>query len=126
LTWICLVDDDPDVCDALTDALRSVGHGVQSFRNGEDALQAIENALEPPRLVLLDVLLGVLSGREVLRRIREGHRAPNVPVVVISGMDLDERYFAPWPVTAVLRKPVVVADLLRVVAGALRPRRRRR
>jgi DNA-binding response OmpR family regulator len=126
LTWICLVDDDPDVGDALTEALRSAGHGVQSFRDGSDALEAIESSLEAPRLVILDVILRHLSGREVLRRIRAGRRVPNVPVIVVTGMDVDAAYFAPWPVHVVLRKPVVIERLLEAVAEALRPKRGRR
>jgi len=125
VTWICLVDDEPDVCDALTDALRNEGFGVQSFRDGSDALEGIDRALETPRLVILDVLLGSLSGREVLRRIRTGHRVPDVPVLVITAMDVDESYFKPWPVLAVLRKPVAMDKLMAAVRRAMRPRRRR-
>jgi two-component system OmpR family response regulator len=126
LTWICLVDDEPEVCDVLTEALRAAGHGVQSFRDGSDALEAVETALEPPRLVILDVLLRHMSGREVLRRLRVGRRVPDVPVLVITGMDVDEAYFAPWPILGVLRKPIAVEELLATVARAMRPRRRRR
>jgi len=111
------VDDEPEVCDVLTEALRAAGHGVQSFRDGSDALEAVETALEPPRLV---------SGREVLRRLRVGRRVPDVPVLVITGMDVDEAYFAPWPILGVLRKPIAVEELLATVARAMRPRRRRR
>jgi two-component system OmpR family response regulator len=126
VTWICLVDDEPDVCDVLTEALRGAGYGVQSFQDGSDALEAIEKSLEAPRLVILDVLLRSLSGREVLRRLRAGRRVPKVPVLVITGMDVDENYFAPWPIAGILRKPIAVEVLLKAVAREMRPRRRRR
>jgi DNA-binding response OmpR family regulator len=123
LTWICLVDDQPDLCDALTDALRGAGYGVQSFHSGAEALIAIDTALEPPRLVILDLLMAGLSGRDVLKRIRTGRRVPMVPVIVITGTDEDETYLAPWPVVAVMRKPIPMDTLLAKVAGALpRPR----
>jgi DNA-binding response OmpR family regulator len=125
LTWICLVEDEPDVRDAITDALRSAGHGVQSFQNGTEALAAIDTALEPPRLVILDLLLPGLSGKDVLRRIRTGRRVPEVPVLVITGTDEDEDYLSPWPVVAVLRKPVLLDTLVAAVEKAL-PRRRRK
>jgi DNA-binding response OmpR family regulator len=126
LTWICLVDDQPEVCDVLTDVLRGAGHGVQSFRDGSDALEAIESALEGPRLVILDLVLPHMSGQEVLRRIRKGRRVPNVPVLVITGLDVDEAELAPFAIAALLRKPIAVEELLTAVAAALRPRRRRR
>ena len=125
MTWICLIDDDPDVCDVLTEALRGAGHGVQSFPDGSDALEAIDRALEPPRLVVLDVLLRHMSGREVLRRLREGRRVPNVPVLVITGMDVNESYFSPWPVVAVMRKPIMVDAFLKAVGRAIGRSRRR-
>jgi DNA-binding response OmpR family regulator len=125
MTWICVVDDEPDVCDVLTEVLRGAGYGARSFRDGSDALEAIEKALEPPRLVILDVLLARMSGREVLRLLRTGHRVPDVPVLVITAMDVDKAYFAPWPILAVLRKPIAVEELLATVARALPlPRKR--
>ena len=119
MTWICVVDDEPDVCDVLTEVLRAAGYGARSFPDGSDALEAIEKALEPPRLVILDVLLARMSGREVLRLLRTGHRVPDVPVLVITGMDVDKAYFAPWPVLGVLRKPIAVEELLATVARAV-------
>lgn len=122
MTWICVVDDEPEVRDALTDVLRNAGYGVQSFRDGSDALEAIESALEPPRLVLLDLVLPNLSGLEVLRRIRVGRRVPDVPVLMITGMEVNAAYFHPWPVAGVLRKPVAADALLEALANALRAR----
>jgi DNA-binding response OmpR family regulator len=123
MSWICIVDGDPQVRDVLTDALRSAGHGVRAFGDGTDALDAIETSLEKPRLVILEALLPGLAARQVLRRIREGRHAPEVPVVVITSADVDERYFAPWSILRLMRKPIAIDALLETVADAL-PRRR--
>jgi DNA-binding response OmpR family regulator len=122
LTWICVIDDEPDVCDTLTDALRGAGYDVQGFQSGADALAAIDGAIEPPRLVILDLLLAGLSGRDVLRRIRTGRRASNVPVIVVTGTDDDETSLSPWPVAAVMHKPISMDQFLATVAVALPPR----
>jgi DNA-binding response OmpR family regulator len=121
VTWICIIDDDPQVGDALTDALRAAGYGVRCFADGSDALAAIDESVEAPKLVLLDLMLPNLSGREVLRRLRVGRHAPQVPVVVITGMeDVIETSFDPWRVAVVLHKPVAIEDLVETIARVLR------
>lgn len=116
------MDDEPEVCDVLTEALRAGGYGVRSFRDGSDALEAIDEALEPPRLVVLNLLLPYMSGKDLLSRIRMGRRVPDVPVVVITGMDVNEAYLLPFTVSAVLRKPVSVDRLLATIAAAVAPK----
>jgi two-component system, OmpR family, response regulator len=123
VTWICIVDEDAEVRDVLTEALRSAGYGVRSFRDGAEALEAIETALEAPRLAIVEVVLPGLTGKQLVQRIREGRRVPKLPVLVITGADVDERYFAPWPILGAVRKPISIDTLLATVAAAL-PRRR--
>lgn len=121
MTWICIVDDDPEVGDALTAALRVAGYGARSFRDGSDALEAIVTALEAPRLILLDLILPNMSGRDVLRRIRLDPHASQVPVIVITGLDnVLESSFAPARISAILRKPIAVEDLLATITSVLR------
>jgi DNA-binding response OmpR family regulator len=117
-----VIDDQPDVCDTLTDALRGAGYGVQSFQSGANALLAIDGAIESPRLVILDLLMAGLSGRDVLRRIRTGRRVPQVPVIVVTGTDDDETSLTPWAVAAVMHKPIPMDQFLATVAAALPPR----
>jgi DNA-binding response OmpR family regulator len=62
-----------------------------------------------------------MSGRELLKRIRTGSRAPNVPVLVITGTDVAATELEPWPIVGVMRKPVAIDDLLAAVAAALVP-----
>jgi DNA-binding response OmpR family regulator len=119
VTWICIIDDDPQVGDVLVDALRAAGYGARSFVDGEEALAAIGESFEAPRLVLLDFIMPNLSGHEVLRRIRVGPLA-EVAVVVVTGVDdVTEASFAPWRVSAVLHKPVAIDELLAMVARVL-------
>jgi DNA-binding response OmpR family regulator len=113
-------------CDVTAPRGRAVAerHGgdVRAVR-GTDALHAIETSLEPPRMVILDAFPHRLTGRQVLQRIREGRRVPDVPVLVITSAEVSERDFAPWNIVGVLRKPIAIDALLDTVARAL-PRRR--
>ena len=83
---ILLVEDNPDDA-ALTElALRKeVPANLEVARDGQEALDYLLNdANEPPRLVLLDLRLPNIDGLEVLRRIRDHERICLTPVVMLT------------------------------------------
>jgi DNA-binding response OmpR family regulator len=67
---ILLVDDETAITDNLAPFLRRLGFAVTIASNGEDALQKV--ASQHPDLLVLDVLMPRLDGREVLRQLRQG------------------------------------------------------
>ncbi len=77
---ILIVDDEEVLQDVLSTLLRREGYATISATTGEEALELIER--EEIDLVLLDLMLPGLSGREVLRQIRQ--RDPEQVVVVIT------------------------------------------
>jgi DNA-binding response OmpR family regulator len=79
---ILLVEDDPDLVDLLTYALRRHGYTVVAAVDGEQALA--RPATDEPDLVLLDVKLPKLNGFEVCRRLRQ--RAPT-PIILLTARD---------------------------------------
>jgi CheY-like chemotaxis protein len=79
---VLVADDDPVVRQLLGDQIRARGLEVLEAYDGA---QAVEIAFrEPPGLVLLDVLMPVLDGLEVLRLLKHDPRTRDVPVVVMS------------------------------------------
>jgi two-component system KDP operon response regulator KdpE len=76
---IVVVDDEPNVLDALRVLLESEGYRVRAARSGPFALDAI--AAEMPDLVLLDLAMPEMNGVEVSRRLRSWSR---VPILVLS------------------------------------------
>ncbi|MEU7856878.1 response regulator transcription factor [Nonomuraea sp. NPDC049141] len=86
---LLVVDDEPTVRELLSATLRFAGFTVSSAESG---VQALESAgLDPPDLVLLDVMLPDLDGFEVIRRLRmlprgEGRPGP-VPVLFLTARD---------------------------------------
>ncbi len=77
---ILLVDDDPGVTEHVGAFLERTGYAVGYAADGRAALERLER--EPVDLVILDVLMPVLDGREVLRRLR---RAGNwTPVILLT------------------------------------------
>jgi DNA-binding response OmpR family regulator len=78
--YILLVDDEPDIITNLAAFLDRSGFTTQTAADGEAALQKISQSL--PDLIVLDVLMPRLDGREVLRRMR---RAGNwTPVILLT------------------------------------------
>lgn len=87
-----------------------------SVEDGFAALQHIESAL--PQVIVLDMILPRLSGRDFLRQLRANPETRKIPVVIITGSDvsnLSERAGIP-----VLQKPFALSLLVDTVDLALR------
>ena len=76
---VLVVDDDPDILEALSEILEAEGYDVQRARNGREALQRLEQGL--PDLVLLDLMMPVMDGWEFARSLDPGARPP---IIVLS------------------------------------------
>jgi CheY-like chemotaxis protein len=107
---LLLVEDDADIRSALSEFLREEGYRVDSAANGAEALdQLAHGAL--PRLILLDLHMPVMDGRQFRAQQRNDPRLGGIPVVMFTaGRDL-----ADIDSTEVIQKPVDVEELLRVV-----------
>jgi two-component system, OmpR family, response regulator RegX3 len=79
---VLVVEDEPAIAEAVAYALRGEGHDVETFEDGEQALEAA--SARTFDLVLLDVTLPGLSGLEVCRRIRQEGA---VPILMLTARD---------------------------------------
>lgn len=85
---VLLIEDDPMIGAALLQALRDAAYAADWVRDGELALEAF--LAETYDLVLLDLGLPRLDGRDVLKRIRGGGK--RVPIIILTARDtLDDR-----------------------------------
>jgi CheY-like chemotaxis protein len=114
---ILIVDDDPDIRDALGECLRYEGYDVHAAADGRDALDRLEFGLKPD-VILLDLMMPVLNGFDVLEALKKRPEWRTIPVVVVSANrgyqaeDLDGA-------VGILRKPVNVDRLIAVVEQAV-------
>ncbi len=81
---ILIVDDDRQNCDILERRLRQLGHLVDCVGSGEAAFEWLTNFT--PDLVLLDMLMPGISGRDVLSAMKSMGNLSDVPVIVISAL----------------------------------------
>ncbi|HIG84232.1 MAG TPA: response regulator [Verrucomicrobiales bacterium] len=117
---ILVVDDEDLVRRVAEEALKCYGYSTFSACNGKEALKVLEENQDEIMLVLLDLTMPVMSGKETLAVIRE--RFTDVPVVVCSGymVDLegfeDETGLRP---DSAIQKPYNVNDLAKRVREVL-------
>jgi len=117
--YILVVDDDTDFREGLRAALEMKGYQVEEAGNGKDALDQIEK--KPPLLVLLDLQMPVMNGRELLQKLRAAPETKDVPVVIISGFGFE------WEAELMgaqgyVGKPFEPEELERTITALLRPR----
>lgn len=79
---VLLVDDDPDLRNAVALVLRIEGFTPLLARDGREALQVLET--EMPGVILLDMKMPVMDGWEFTRLAREKYGAQLAPIVVLT------------------------------------------
>jgi two-component system response regulator MprA len=80
---VLVVDDDPQLRDALTRALELDGYDVSTASNGVKALEAVSDAR--PDVMVLDVMMPYVGGLDVCRTLRE--RKDRLPILVLTARD---------------------------------------
>ena len=109
---ILLVEDNDDIREALAETLRDHGYDVSEATNGKEALAQLESLCEHPCLVLLDLMMPVMSGPELLKLMQENQRLASLPVIVLSAVSQPEHARM---AKKFIRKPPDPEVLLKVV-----------
>ena len=115
---VLVVEDDPDIRQAIAELLEDDGYECILAEHGLDALETLRR--RTPSLVLTDLLMPVMDGVELIARVRADTRWSHLPIVVMTaagdriiGVELDSLN------VPVLRKPVDVANLAQVISRHL-------
>jgi two-component system response regulator CpxR len=105
---VLVVDDDEAIRQVIAEVLRDEGYDVVCAENGAQALRELQKENRPD-VMLLDLMMPVMSGWEVLEELQASDALSRIPVVVVSAM------CAPG-VSEHLAKPIDLDDLLSIVA----------
>jgi CheY-like chemotaxis protein len=112
LRAILVAEDDHEIREAMDALLSEVGYRVFTAADGKQALELLRSLLgssEFPMVLLLDLMMPVMNGWEVLTELHKDPALSALPVVIVSAFAEQ----APKNgVRAVLRKPVEVGRLL--------------
>ncbi len=120
---VLVVDDEPPVQEILRRFLSKAGYNILLASNGGAALQLVHSG-PPPDLIVLDLMMPVMSGFEVLSALRANKDWANIPVIVLTatmGYSADH-----LDVDAMLHKPFDAADVDAAIQAALESRRKKR
>jgi len=79
---VLVVDDDPEVVDAVSEALQDDGYRVETATDGPSALKSVLEA--PPDLIVLDVRMPNLNGWEFCEIVRRQSHTRDVPVLFLT------------------------------------------
>jgi CheY-like chemotaxis protein/two-component sensor histidine kinase len=113
---ILVVDDDPDVREAITGALEMMGYRIEEAEDGEAAIAKLREAR--PALALLDFAMPGMNGAEVAAEARRLH--PGLPIIFASGFaDTEALKGAVGQGMPMLRKPFQMSELAAAVAKAI-------
>ncbi len=113
---LLVVEDDRGLRESLTAALEDEGYDIVAVSQGEEALAQLASGLEPDAIVM-DLVMPVMSGPELLARLKRNPDFAGIPVVVLSGVS--EPTLAQTQADAALQKPFDLRDLSRALARVL-------
>lgn len=79
---VLVIDDDPDIVEALQLILESGGYVLQSTIKGDETYKKVKNF--KPDLIILDVLLSGNDGRVICRTLKNDKATKHIPIIMIS------------------------------------------
>lgn len=85
---VVYVEDDPFFSSTISQSLTEAGFPTAVAIGGETAVDLVK--AEKPELVLLDIVLPKMDGKEVLRRLKADEETKHIPVVVLSNLSAEE------------------------------------
>lgn len=115
---VLIAEDDTEVRGVLEDLLSGAGYLPIAAEDGLEALDWLSRL--PVDLIIVDILMPRLDGRELINRVRHTSRWAAIPIMVLSAYaDLDR--YRDLPVEDVELKPFQLTDLLEKVRQLIGP-----
>lgn len=115
---ILIVDDEFGLADTIGEVLAQLGWAVTTAINGRLGLAAIEQA--EPNVILLDLMMPVMTGTEMLRALQADEVHRDLPVILMSAIERESipRDVAPR-IAGFLQKPFTLDELLELLDRCL-------
>ena len=109
---VLIVEDNADVRRLYAIGLNQHGFEVKLAANGAEALDRI--ASEKPDVILLDLMMPVMNGWELIARVNPTEQGAYIPVVVVTGVTAPAEKSHPC-VVGWLSKPATIEEVVRMI-----------
>ena len=129
---ILIVDDEEDICMILSYSLQKAGYDTLVAHSAEEALELLQSpnsliASSPIDLILLDIMMGEMSGLEMAEKLRSdiGYRESGIgipPIIFLTALSDEDTVLQGFQLGAddYISKPFRIAEVLARVAAVLR------
>ena len=116
---ILVVDDEEDLCEILQFNLETEGYRVDVAYSAEEALKL---DLSPYHLLLLDVMMGEMSGFKMARVVRENPKYARIPIIFLTAKDTENDRLTGFTIGAddYISKPFSIREVLARVKAVVR------
>lgn len=115
---ILLIDDDPDILEAMQAMLEDEGYAVVTA-DAHDYIEKIFKDGSLPNLILIDILLSGKDGREIVQELKSQQDTQHIPIIMTSARSSVEKTARESGADDFLAKPFDIDDLLDMVAKHL-------
>lgn len=115
---ILVVDDEPDICEILKFNLETEGYEVETARSAEDAL---ERGVAASDLILLDVMMGGMSGFSMAKRLKAKDATKDIPIIFLTARDTENDTITGFNIGAddYIAKPFSIREVMMRVRAVL-------
>ena len=107
---ILVVDDNMDILNVVELILKTNGFEVSAISNGHDVIKSTESF--KPDLVLLDVYLGGMDGREICKKLKSSEETRHIPVIMFSAHSTRQEIFNNCTAQDFIGKPFEIKELV--------------
>ena len=114
---ILLIDDDPDVITVLQLMLKKKGYEIGTASREDEAYMQVD--LFEPDLIVLDVLLSGVDGREICKKLKASEKFKHIPIIMFSAHPGAQKNMEDFGADDFLPKPFESYKLLERIEGHL-------
>jgi CheY-like chemotaxis protein len=116
---VLVVEDDPDIRDAVVEILQDEGYGVSAAADGRQALDLLETLVPLPDIILLDLMMPVMNGFQFREEQLKKPELARVPVLIVTADANAMAKAEALQAAGFIQKPLKIQPLLDTIEGLL-------